>query len=209
MIVGLTGGIASGKSTVVKTFVRLGIPEVDADIVARQIVEVGSKGWQLIRAAFGQEYINEDQTINRSKLATLVFSDRSARSDLDGLMLPLITEESERQLQKLVAEYPIIVYNAALICEMGHVDKYRPLIVVSCPLKTQLARLMKRNSLSEEAAMKIINSQTPTEEKVKLADFVVDTSNSIDESIAQTEKIIDQLIVLNTKQDHSKMKSMP
>jgi dephospho-CoA kinase len=188
---GLTGGICCGKSSVSYTFQYHDIPMVDADKVARKVVEVGTKGWQLIRAAFGQEYLNEDQTINRTKLGALVFSDRRARADLDAFMLPLITEEAAAQFKRLQEEgHPLAGYDAALIIEMGHADKYRPLVVVACSLETQLSRLMKRNSLTQEEAMARIECQMPTEKKIALADWVIYTDGTIDESIAQTEFFI-------------------
>jgi dephospho-CoA kinase len=190
MIVGLTGGICCGKSTVAKTFVRLGIPEVDADIVARQVVEVGTKGWDRIRATFGMEYLNDDQTINRAKLGKLVFSDRNTRSLLDQLMLPLIIDESKIQLEKLARDHAIVVYNAALICEMGHADRYRPLVVVVCTPEIQLARLMNRNNLTKIEAMLRINAQMPAAAKCDMADFVIETSGNIEGSVLQTEVVL-------------------
>lgn len=191
---GLTGGIACGKSSVTYTFEYHGIPMVDADKVARQVVEPDTLGWHCIKAVFGQEYLNEDRTLNRSKLGALVFSNKEKKLLLEALMTPWIRCESRKQLDDHHSNgHQLVGYDAALILERGNADKFRPLVVVACPLKIQLARLMKRNSLSEEAAMNIINSQMPTEEKIKHADFVIDTSGSIDDSIAQTEKVIEKL----------------
>jgi len=191
---GLTGGIASGKSTVTKTFRAHGIPMVDADIVARQVVEVGTKGWERIRATFGIEYLLDDQTLNRPKLAKLVFSDRQARSEMDQLMLPLINDESTAQIKKLHDEgNEIVGYDAALLCEMGHADKYRPLVVVACKQETQLARLMKRNCLTLEESMARIEAQMPTDKKIALADWVIYTNGTVEESISETEFVIAML----------------
>jgi len=188
---GLTGSIACGKSTATKTFTANGIPTVDADQVARQVVEPETIGWYCIRSAFGREYLNEDKTLNRTKLGALVFSNKDKLMVLNAIMGPLITVESKSQLDKFhEAGHPIVGYDAALIVEQGNADKFRPLIVVACPLDIQLARLMKRNSLTETAAMNIINQQVPTIEKIKLADHVIDTSGSMEESVHQTELII-------------------
>lgn len=196
MIFGLTGGIASGKSTVSKTFQYLGIPMVDADIIARQVVEPGSYGLNTIIDVFGEEMILPDGTLNRPKLSKEVFSnpDLSLRKDLmdvlNRIMAPLIQEESARQLNKLEADgHRVVGYDAALICEMGNADKYRPLVVVHCPQETQLERLMSRNSLTRQRAMDIIDLQMPAERKVKMADYTIDTSGSIAQSILQTKKI--------------------
>lgn len=191
MIVGLTGGIASGKSTVSKTFTKNGIPEVDADIVARQVVEVGKPGWGLLLYYFGRDYLNEDKTINRTKLGDLVFNDPIKMDLINSIMGPLIQEEVAKQLRSLQdAGHRIIVYNAALICENGNARGFKPLIVVACPKEVQLARLMKRNGLSEKDAWARISAQLPVEDKIKMADYVIDTNGTIEESVQQTEKII-------------------
>jgi dephospho-CoA kinase len=194
MIFGLTGGIASGKSTVSKTLLKHGIPTVDADIIARQVVEPGTPGLVSIIKAFGDQYLNQDGTLNRIELGHLVFSDRVARHLIDNIMGPLIQDESARQLNKLHdAGHALVGYDAALICEIGNADKYRPLVVVACSPEAQLSRLMSRNSLTRQQAMDRIASQMPVERKVELADFVISTNGSIDESIKQTEACIELL----------------
>lgn len=194
LLVGLTGGIACGKSTVASTLEKHGIPNVDADIVARQVVEPGTVGHQLIVSYFGTHYLNEDNTINRTKLGAFVFSDNKALESLNNIITPLIHTESQNQIQKLQDEgHHIVVYNAALICEHGNADKYRPLIVVSCPQDIQLSRLMSRNSLTYNEAMNRIHAQFSSEKKVEMADFVIDTSMTIKNSIQQTEVVIYEL----------------
>jgi dephospho-CoA kinase len=188
---GLTGGIACGKSTVTRTFRANGIPMVDADIVARQVVEVGTAGWFLIRKNFGQEYLNEDQTLNRTKLGALVFSDTQARERLDHLMMPLVTDEAMAQIKKLHEEgHEIVGYDAALICEMGHADLYRPLVVVVCTPEIQLERLMRRNSLTKVESMSRVNAQMAMGVKADMADYVIETSGPIENSILQTEVVL-------------------
>lgn len=189
---GLTGGICCGKSTVSKTFLAADIPLVDADIVARQVVEPGTYGHLQIALIFGDEYINDDKTINRTKLGNLVFSDEKAMNTLNNLMAPLIQKEAQAQLKNLHNNGHIVVgYDAALICEMGNAKNYRPLIVVHCPRVTQIERLMKRNGLTESEACARIDAQMPTEKKMALADYLIDTSGTIEYSIQQTKKIID------------------
>lgn len=191
---GLTGGIACGKSTVSKTFRANGIPMVDADMVARQVVELGTPGLSKITDSFGQEYLQSDGTLNRTKLGQLVFSDKVALSKLNHIMGILIHTESQSQLKKLHNEgHDIVGFDAALICENGNADKYRPLVVVSCPQEVQLARLMSRNNLTEDEAMARINAQFSSEQRVEFADFVIDSSMSIKNSILQTEVIIYEL----------------
>jgi dephospho-CoA kinase len=199
---GLTGGIACGKSTVNKTFQARGIPMIDADIVARQVVELGTSGLQMITDAFGREYLNEDGTLNRTKLAKLVFADRQSRSKLDYIMLPLINEESSAQIRRAHSRgHSIVGYDAALICEMGNSEKYRPLIVVHCPEVAQIDRLIRRNNLTHEEAVLRISAQMPVIKKLAMADYSIDTSGSIEESVRQTEVVIQHFIAIN-KQSH-------
>lgn len=206
---GLTGGIACGKSTVTKTFLKNNIPMVDADIIARQVVEPGTIGHSCLRAVFGKEYFHADDTVNRAALGELVFSDKMKMMVLNAMMMPLIADEAARQIAEAHKNSPIVGYDAALIIEQGDADKYRPLIVVSCPTDVQLARLMKRNGFSQEEAMSRIESQMPLAKKIEVANFVVDTSGTVENSITQTELIINKIVVMWTKQLHSRMSNLP
>ncbi len=198
---GLTGGIASGKSTVTKVFRQHDIPIVDADVIARQVVEPGTEGLSQVISAFGEEYLTSDGQLDRTKLGKLVFKSKIALIKLMYIMSPLIKKESARQIEKLHKEYSIIGYDAALIIEMGNADKYRPLILVSCPKEIQLSRLMSRNNLSKEEALSRINAQLPLEVKTKYADYIIDTSGSIDNSQIQTFSIIQDLKKLDRKKE--------
>jgi dephospho-CoA kinase len=196
---GLTGGIACGKSTVTKTFRNHNIPIVDADIVARQVVEVGSFGWSAIKYSFGTNYLNEDETVNRTKLGALVFNNKVSMFTLNAIMAPLIEIEAAKQIKAFYEDgHAMVGYDAALICELGNADKYRPLIVVACKTETQLARLMSRNSLTNDEAMSRISAQMPVAQKIAMADYVVDTEGAIEDSIKQTEKVISYLRQLVT-----------
>lgn len=191
---GLTGGIACGKSTVSKTFRANGIPMVDADIVARKVVEIGSPGLSQIVDTFGTEYLDKDGSLNRTLLGQLVFSNPAAMNKLNNIMGILIHNKSTSEIEKLHNDgYPIVGFDAALICEKGNADKYRPLVVVSCPQEIQLARLMSRNSLTHDEAMSRIKAQLSSEEKAEWADFVIDTSMTIKNSIQQTNIVIYEL----------------
>ena len=196
---GLTGGIACGKSTVTKTFRKHGIPLVDADLVARQVVEPGTKGYFQVLNAFGSDFFNDDMTLNRTKLGELVFAEATAMKKINDIMGPLIHDEATTQIVRWhshLAEQkkPVIVgYDAALICEQGTHKGFKPLIVVACPKEIQLERLMKRNQLTKAQAEARINAQMPVEEKIKFADFVIDTSKEIEYSKLQTEAVIKHL----------------
>lgn len=194
IIVGLTGGIACGKSTVSKTLLANGIPVIDADIVARQVVEPGTSGLDKVIEHFGKQFLDLDGTLNRPALGLMVFSKPDAMAELNKIMGPLIEEEARNQFNKLSEQgHMIAVWDAALIVENGNYERYRPLIVVNCPQAVQVERLMKRNGLTERQAMDRISAQLPASEKVKVADYVIDTSGSIEESINQTEVIIKEL----------------
>jgi dephospho-CoA kinase len=191
---GLTGGIACGKSTVTKTLRANGIPVVDADEVARQVVAPGTPGLYALKYAFGEEYIQEDGSLDRPRLGALVFASKEKRDLLDAIMLPLVDEAAKIHFMKLeVLGHPLAAYDAALIIEAGHADQYRPLIVVQCQQLTQVARLMKRNGLTEPEAMARIAAQMPVEKKVELADIVINTDGSIENSVQQTETVIQLL----------------
>lgn len=198
---GLTGGIASGKSTVTKVFRQHDIPIVDADVIARQVVEPGTEGLSQVISVFGEEYLTSDGQLDRTKLGKLVFKSKIALIKLMYIMSPLIKEESARQIERLHKEYSVVGYDAALIIEMGNADKYRPLILVSCPEDIQLSRLMSRNNLSKEEALSRINAQLPLEVKTKYADYIIDTSGSIDNSQIQTFSIIQDLKKLDRKKE--------
>lgn len=191
---GLTGGIACGKSTVTKTFIKHAIPIVDADVVARQVVEPGKPALQSIISTFGSSILLENGNLNRAKLAEIVFTDKQSMSFLNEIMGPAIEEEAGRQIKMFHSQNHYLVgYDAALICEMGNENKYRPLIVVYCSRDTQIERLMKRNALTRDQAVARIDSQMSHENKIKKADFTIDTSGTIEESIKKTELIIDAL----------------
>jgi len=198
LIFGLTGGIACGKSTVTKTFRAHGIPMVDADVVARQVVEPGTVGLEALTQTFGKEYLLPDGTLNRTALGRLVFSDASALKKINQIVGPLIKFEGSRQIANLFLEgHDIIGYDAALLIELGSYEGFKYLILVSCPADIQLARLMGRNNLTREEAQARIDAQLPLETKMKLVrecrpdtHFIVDTSGRVEHSVEQTEKII-------------------
>jgi dephospho-CoA kinase len=188
---GLTGGIACGKSTACKTFEAHGIPMVDADIVARQVVESGTKGYWNIHHTFGADFFFNDGSLNRTKLGKLVFAEPKSMTALNAIMGPLIIEESARQISKLHQDgHQIVGYDAALICEMGSAAKYNPLVVVHCHRDLQIERLMTRNGLTKAEAMARIEAQFPVSQKLMMADYAIDTSGTIEDSVKQTEVII-------------------
>ena len=193
-VFGITGSIACGKSTVTRFMRKSGIPIVDADIIAREVVVVGSPGWGMIRAAFGHEYILEDESIDRPKLGQYVFSNAKALDDLNSIMGPLIQTEAAKQINDFHEEgYDLVGYDAALIIESGHANKYAPLVVVTAPFETQLSRLMARNSLTEDDARNRISKQLSSEQKALHADLVIETTGTLEEVELKTLDVIDNI----------------
>jgi len=192
-IVGLTGGVGTGKSTVSKTFKSHNIPVIDADEIARKVVEPHSIGLVEIIDAFGLRYLKCDGTLDRLALGTFVFADPYLLQQLNAIMLPLIQEEATKQFDTLrQMKTKLCVYDAPTICETGNASKYYPIVVTHCSQEQQLQRIMKRG-LTQPQAMNRINSQMPSYQKLMMADFAIDTNGSKENSIQQTEIIISHL----------------
>lgn len=191
MIIGLTGSIASGKSTISAMLKEKGFPIIDADLVARQVVEPGTANLQEIERVFGHVVMNEDGTLNRDSLGQLIFHDPAKRKQLNDLMHPAIRNEMLRMRDELFEQgQKTIIMDIPLLFEsrLQHfVDK---ILVVSVTEEMQLHRLMNRNSLSKEEAETRIQSQLPISEKEKGADAVIYNDGSIDQSKVQLESIL-------------------
>lgn len=196
--VGLTGSIAVGKSYVCEIFKELGAFVLDADQTAREVVKPNTRGWKLIVENFGEEILQADGTINRAKLGEIVFSDERKRLLLNSIVHPLVIEEQNRWLEECerVAPDGIAIIDAALMIESGGYKRFDKLIVVWCDEEKQLERLMKRNGLTEEEALKRIKAQMPQEEKKKYADFLIDTSGSFQETREQVISVFEKLKAL-------------
>ncbi|MEZ4473870.1 MAG: dephospho-CoA kinase [bacterium] len=195
MIIGLTGGIACGKSTVARLLVARGAALVDADQLARALVEPGTPALAAIEAAFGASVITADGRLDRPRLGALVFADPQERARLDAIMGPALAAESARQLTRAAeAGAPLVVYDAALIVEWGQADRFRPLVVVWAPPEVQIARLMARDGLDRAAAQARIASQLPIAEKVRLADHLIDNGGTPEATAAQVEALWQTLV---------------
>lgn len=194
ILVGLTGGIAVGKSNVSKTFMKHNIPVIDADVLAREVVTPGSIGLNKIISHFGTSYLNKDETLNRVKLGDLIFSNKNELNWINNTLGPLIDELLISKIELLKEQdHSLVIYDAALIIENGNADKYRPLILVGCNKENQILRLMMRNNFTLEQAKARINCQLSLEEKMKYADYFIDTNNEIEKTIKKTESIISLL----------------
>lgn len=193
-VVGLTGSIASGKSTVAAMFKELGACIIDADQLAREVVIPEKPAWQDIRRHFGDEILLEDGNINRPKLAEIIFANDQAREELNRIVHPRVFDLiNDRIGQAQEQSCPLILVDVPLLYENNRADMYEQVIVVYVPQEIQLQRLIKRNGLSEKQAMQRIASQMSPEEKRKYADFVIDNSGSLDETRLQVQRLYEKL----------------
>ena len=194
--VGLTGSIGVGKSFVTSVFEELGCHVLDADHTAREVVMPGTLGLRAITEEFGEEVLNPDGTLNRKQLGALVFADESRRQRLNHLLHPFIIARQDEIMREWEAEDPngIGIIDAALMIESGGYKRFDKLIVVHCRPEVQLERLMLRDNLSRDEALRRINSQMPQEEKQRFADYLIDTSDGFDLTRARTAEIYQKLI---------------
>jgi dephospho-CoA kinase len=186
--VGLTGGIVSGKTTVAQIFKRLGAKIVDLDAIARQIVKPQHKAWEKIVQNFGVEILKENQEINRKKLAKIVFSNQEKLNLLNQITHPIIIEVMKKQLNQInnrATEDVICIIDAPLLFEAHIEHMMDKIIVVYINKKEQMNRLLQREGLSKDEAIKRIRAQTPIEDKVLLADYVIDNSFSVEQTKEQ------------------------
>lgn len=185
-IIGLTGGIASGKSTVAAMLRELGAHIVDADQLARQVVEPGTPALAEIAARFGPGVLQPDGTLDRKKLGAIVFADADARQALNRITHPRIAAAGQEAIARLAARgVNPVIYEAALIVENQLHTWMHGLIVVSVPPEVQRARLMARDHLDEDAARARIAAQLPLAKKVAVADHVIDNSGTLEDTRAQ------------------------
>jgi dephospho-CoA kinase len=194
--VGLTGSIGVGKSFVASVFIELGCHVLDADHTAREVVMPGTPGLKALVDAFGQDILTADGTLDRKRLGALIFADESQRQRLNHILHPFIIARQDEILNAWEAEDPdgIGIVDAALMIESGGYKRFDKLIVVHCSPEVQLERLMLRDKLSRDEALRRINSQMPQEEKQKFADYLIDTSDGYESTRAQTEAVNQKLI---------------
>ncbi|MGE7688183.1 dephospho-CoA kinase [Lysinibacillus sp. NPDC097214] len=191
MIIGLTGSIASGKSTVVKMMTALGLPIVDADIVARDVVEPGTETLKLIAENFGQDILLEDGSLNRVKLGDIIFHEPVKRKMLNDIMHPAIRKEMLRQRDAYIeAGEKHVVMDIPLLFESKLQHFVERIIVVSVSEEVQLRRLMERNNLSKEDALARMHSQLPMSVKEKGAHAVIYNNENLEQTEQQLKKIL-------------------
>ena len=192
-LIGLTGGIASGKSTAAAILRRLGAAVVDADELSRQVVRPGNEAWQEIVDAFGPVLL-EDQTLDRKKLRKMVFDNPAARQRLESIIHPKVRALAEKSIHELeAAGHVIIVYEVPLLYE-GQLQLWlRPVILVACDVATQKQRLRDRDHLTDEEAQQHLDAQMSLAEKRRLADYVVENNGTVDELEQQLKAVLKKI----------------
>lgn len=199
--VGLTGGIATGKSLVSGIFKELGAHIIDADIISRTLVEPGQPAYHEIIDFFGPDILNNDKSINREKLGSLIFANHSLKKKLEEIIHPRVMKEQQRLIGQISSEDrdAIIIVNAPLLIESGFHQEVEILIVVTASNKRVVERLYRRNGLSEDEARPRISSQMPIEEKEKMADYIIDNNGNIDKTRERVSEIMTDLRVAAQK----------
>lgn len=190
LIIGLTGGIASGKSTVARMLEEKGVQLLDADRIAREAVEPGRPAWQEIVDWLGPSILLPDRTIDRAKLGNLVFKDRKMLKRLNKIVHPWVGAQFMSRSEKIRQEDPdaVLVYDIPLLIEAGMQNIVDLVLLVYVPREIQIARLMQRDKLTHAEAVDRVDSQMLLDEKVNYADAVVDNSGSLSETANQVEK---------------------
>jgi len=193
-LIGLTGGIASGKSTVAKILERLGAVVVNADTLSREVVEPGREAWNEIVGTFGADVLQPDQTLDRQKLRAIIFDHPEARKKLETIIHPRVRALAEERIrQHAAAGYEIIAYEVPLLFEGNLQDSLRPVILVACAVETQRRRLQHRDQLDAATAQKHIDAQMSLEEKRRLADYVIENDGDLDDLDRQVRAILEKI----------------
>lgn len=176
ILIGLTGGVATGKSTVAKMFKQCGAVVIDADELAREVVRPGKPAWRKIVRTFGKDILNADRTIDRHALGTIVFHDKKKLRHLEQIIHPRVAGEQIRLTEQAARSNTkaIVVYDVPLLFEAGIDKRVDKIVVVTADRETQIVRLKKRNGLTRAEALRRIKSQMPMKRKCRLADFVLD-----------------------------------
>lgn len=193
MIIGLTGGIASGKSTVAAMLESYGLPIIDADVIAREVVEPGEKAYKEIVQAFGEEILLSDGHLDRKKLGSIIFRDEEKRRQLNTIVHPAVRAEMKKQAEDLQqAGYPTIVMDIPLLIESNLLHMVDKVLLVYVSPETQQIRLMRRDQSKIEEASHRINAQMPIDDKKAYATEIVINEGSIEETEKQLKKVLEK-----------------
>ena len=193
-LVGLTGGIASGKSTVAAILKQLGAAVINADELSREVVQPERDAWKEIVKTFGADILQQDKTLDRKKLRTIVFDNPEARKKLEAIIHPKVRALAEERIRELAAAgRSIIVYEVPLLFEGQLHHWLRPVILVACDMNTQKKRLRDRDHLTATEAQRHIGAQMSLEEKRKLADYVIENTGSLEDLKQEVKSVLETI----------------
>lgn len=190
-LLALTGGIASGKSTVARRLAERGAVVIDADQLSRDVVRPGTAGLEQIRAAFGESVIAPDGTLDRAALGAIVFTDADARHTLNGIVHPAVQEESHRRFREAgrADAHAVVVYDVPLLVEARAVAEFDHVVVVSAPEAVRVGRLIHDRGMTQDEAAARIRSQASEESRLAIADTVIDSSTTLERTLEQADAV--------------------
>ncbi len=199
LLVGLTGSIGSGKTTVAALFEEWGGHVIDADQVVKDLERPGQPGWLKIVDAFGPGILHEDQTLDRGKLARIVFQDPEKKKVLEGILHPLVFEEEQRTYARLRAQNPaaLVIVDAALLIESGNHKKMDKVVVVTSDEETRIRRVVERSALTRDEVVARMRTQMSDEEKIKCADYVLNNDAGLETLRSQAQSLFSTLRTLS------------
>jgi dephospho-CoA kinase len=191
LILGVTGGIASGKTTVVKMLNALGAPFVDLDVIARQVVEPEKPAWKEVVGYFGKQVLRNDGNLDRKRLSNIVFQDREKRGKLEGFTHPYIFEEFFEQVDELAEQNPeaIIQVDVPLLFELNIEYMFHKILLIYIPEELQIKRLAAREGISREGAANMLKAQLSIDKKVGQADFMIHNEKPLEEVLIEVEEL--------------------
>ena len=191
MLIGLTGGIGSGKSTVAKRLVELGATEIDADVLAREVVEPGSEGLKQVTARFGTDLVKSDGSLDRALLAERAFGDSQSRKDLEGILHPLIQKLSRLRIAETQG---VVVYTIPLLVETNATLPFDKIITVSAPESVRIDRLVKSRGMTSQEAQARISAQATDSQREAIADFVIESDCSMEELMKRVDHFFQEAV---------------
>lgn len=191
--VALTGGIATGKTYVSTRFREAGVPVVDADALSREVVAPGTPGLAAVRKRFGPDAVRSDGTMDRVRIGHLVFRDKRARQDLEGIIHPAVQKAIDLFFEKLPKKTPFAVADIPLLYETGRDGQFDVVVVAACPRQMQIERVLSRDRLTREDAERRLAAQLPIEKKIERASYVIKTDAGFEQTDAQIEALLASL----------------
>ena len=195
LIIGLTGGIATGKSTVTAIFRKRGAIIFDYDVVAREVVEPDTPAWKDIVEYFGESILNDDRSLDRAKIGDIVFPDPEERKKLEGFIYPRLFEEYSRRIREIEQNDPdaLVLADTPLLFEAHLEGMFDKIVVVYATREQQIQRLTERDGLDRDAVLARLDAQIPTEEKLDRADYVIQNCDSIEDMEREVNALFDKL----------------